>query len=55
VTGKIGRWRGMKVTGKEEREEFEVTGQAAWREMEALRVEWEGRLGGVDQAVSEDL
>jgi 3-keto steroid reductase len=55
VTGKIGRWRGMKVTGKEEREEFEVTGQAAWREMEALRVEWESRLGRVDQAVSEDL
>ena len=45
----------MKVTGKEEREEFEVTGQAAWREMEALRKEWEGRLGSVDLKVSEDL
>ena len=55
VTGSIGRWRGMKVTGKEEREEFEVIGQAAWKEMEALRKEWEGKLGKVDQAASEDL
>ena len=45
----------MKVTGKEEREEFEVIGQAAWKEMEALRKEWEGKLGKVDQAASEDL
>jgi len=55
VTGKHGRWRGMKVTGKEEREEFEVTGQAAWREMETLRKEWEARLGLPDPKASEDL
>jgi 3-keto steroid reductase len=45
----------MKVTGKEEREDFEVKGREAWKEMEALRVEWEARLGGVETMVSEDL
>jgi 3-keto steroid reductase len=55
VTGKLGRWRNMKVTGKEERENFEADGLEAWKQMEALRVEWEARLGGVGQEVSEDL
>jgi 3-keto steroid reductase len=55
VAGSVGRWRGMKVTGKEEREDFEVKGREAWKEMEALRVEWEARLGGVETMVSEDL
>lgn len=50
VVGQLGRWRGMKVTGKEEREDFEVAGQKAWREMEVLRGEWEERLGGVGVA-----
>lgn len=55
VIGKLGRWRNMKVTGKEGRENFEADGQEAWRQMEALRVEWEARLGSVGQEVSEDL
>lgn len=55
VVGSTGRWKGMKVTGREEREEFEVLAGQVWREMEELRVEWEGRLGGVGQEVSEDL
>lgn len=55
VTGSTGRWRGMNVTGNEEREEFEVAGRAVWKEMEALREEWERRLGRVGQEASEDL
>jgi 3-keto steroid reductase len=55
VTGSLGRWRNMKVTGKEERENFEADGLEAWKQMEALRVEWEARLGSVGQEVSEDL
>lgn len=56
VTGNTGRWRGMKVTGKEEREDFEVTAGQVWREMEELREEWEGRLVGVGgQEGSEDF
>lgn len=55
VTGSLGRWRGMKVTGKEERENFEADGREAWKQMEALRFEWEARLGSVGQEVSEDL
>jgi hypothetical protein len=45
----------MKVTGKEERENFEADGLEAWKQMEALRVEWEARLGDVGQEASEDL
>jgi hypothetical protein len=45
----------MKVTGKEEREEFEVVGREAWKEMEALRVEWEAALGSVGQEMSEAM
>lgn len=55
VMGKLGRWRNMKVTGKEERENFEADGLEVWKQMEALRVEWEARLGSVGQEVSEDL
>lgn len=55
VVGKLGRWRNMKVTGKEERENFEADGQAAWKQMEALRLEWEARLGSIGQEISEDL
>lgn len=55
VVGSTGRWRGMKVTGREEREEFEVAGREVWREMEALRAEWEARLGRVGQEASEDF
>jgi 3-keto steroid reductase len=55
VVGKLGRWRNMKVTGKEEREEFEVVGREAWKEMEALRVEWEAALGSVGQEMSEAM
>lgn len=55
VVGKTGRWRGMKATGKEEREDFEAAGQAVWKEMEALRVQWEARLGSAGQEASEDI
>lgn len=55
MTAKAGRHRGMKETGREEREEFEVLGREVWREMEALRVDWEGRLGKVGQEASEDF
>ncbi|KAM0716326.1 hypothetical protein Q7P37_007771 [Cladosporium fusiforme] len=55
VVGKTGRWSGMKVTGGEEREEFEVVAREVWREMEELREEWEQRLGKVGQEASEDF
>jgi 3-keto steroid reductase len=39
-----GKWLGLKATGKEEREAFEMMGREVWREMEGMRVEWEGTL-----------
>lgn len=44
LRNKRGRWRGLKEVDAESREEFEVLGQRVWREMEALRVDWERRL-----------
>jgi len=46
--------KGYVGTTKESREEFEIAGQKAWREMEALRQEWERRLKdlGVTDAAS---
>ena len=43
--GRKGRWRFARDLTEGEREEFEVLGRECWREIEALRVEWEGRLG----------
>ncbi len=43
--GRKGRWRFARDLTGGEREEFEVLGRECWREMEALRGEWEGRLG----------
>lgn len=40
-----GRYRKMKETTKEVREEFEEVGRGAWRELEGMRKEWEGLLG----------
>ncbi|MCJ1391523.1 hypothetical protein MMC18_004387 [Xylographa bjoerkii] len=42
--GNRGRRRGAKDLTVEDREAFEQLGREAWREMEALRVEWEERL-----------
>lgn len=39
------RWRHMRTTTRERREEFEMLGARAWREMEELREVWEERLG----------
>jgi len=55
VSGSKGRKRGMKETGKEAREEFEVLGRSVWAEMEELRQVWEARVGKVDVRDSEDL
>lgn len=52
VTGSTGRWRGSKSLTAEGREEFEVLGRDAWKEMEELRKEWESILGPIDQSVS---
>lgn len=38
-------------TTRKTREEFEEAGERAWREMEALRTEWERRLDGVGVGV----
>ncbi|MCJ1401260.1 3-keto-steroid reductase [Xylographa trunciseda] len=43
--GSRGRRRDAKDLTVEDREAFEDLGREAWREMEALRVEWEKRLG----------
>ncbi|KAF2163335.1 hypothetical protein M409DRAFT_68601 [Zasmidium cellare ATCC 36951] len=47
VTGPVGRYRGRRETTGEGREGFEEEGRRVWRELEALRGEWEGRLGGI--------
>lgn len=39
-----GRKRGAKMLDREGREEFEIVGQKAWKEMEELRKEWDRRL-----------
>jgi len=39
---------GRREPTKESREEFEEVGRRVWREMEALRIGWEGRLGRVE-------
>ena len=43
--GQRGRRRGAKELTVEDREAFEDLGREAWKEMEALREEWEERLG----------
>ncbi|MCJ1320775.1 3-keto-steroid reductase [Xylographa vitiligo] len=43
--GNRGRRRGAKDLTVEDREAFEDLGREAWKEMEALREEWEERLG----------
>ncbi|MCJ1284371.1 3-keto-steroid reductase [Xylographa opegraphella] len=43
--GNRGRRRGAKDLTVDDREAFEELGREAWREMEALREEWEERLG----------
>jgi 3-keto steroid reductase len=48
VTGSLGRFRGWKELTEEGRVEFEEQGRQAWKEMEAMRVDWERRLGEVD-------
>jgi 3-keto steroid reductase len=45
VTGVVGRFRGWKEVDAEGRIEFEESGRKVWREMEALRGEWEEVLG----------
>lgn len=55
VSGLKGRKRGMRETGREEREEFEVLGWNVWAEMEEMRRAWEARVGKVDVRASEDL
>lgn len=40
-----GLYAKRKETTEESREEFEDIGRAVWREMEAMRVDWERRLG----------
>ena len=42
--GRKGRRRDVRDLTGREREAFEDDGRAAWREMEGLRMEWEGRL-----------
>jgi 3-keto steroid reductase len=42
---RIGRRAGALNVTKEARDEFEVLGGKAWKEMEALRIEWEHILG----------
>ncbi|KAK4554656.1 3-keto-steroid reductase [Recurvomyces mirabilis] len=49
VAGRMGRRKGWREMSVERREEFEVEGREVWRDMEALRVEWEGRLGEVEE------
>ncbi|PPJ61362.1 hypothetical protein CBER1_09454 [Cercospora berteroae] len=43
-----GLYAKRKETTKESREEFEEIGRQVWREMEAMRVDWERRLGPLD-------
>lgn len=40
-----GRRKGARDLTEEERVEFEELGRDCWEQMEALRAEWEGRLG----------
>ena len=50
-----GRYRKMRETTKEVREEFEEAGRGAWRELEGMRKEWEGLLGPINLEDSVDL
>ncbi|GIZ44983.1 hypothetical protein CKM354_000816700 [Cercospora kikuchii] len=43
-----GLYAKRKETTKESREEFEEIGRQVWKEMEAMRVDWERRLGPLD-------
>jgi len=45
AAGKKGRWKHARDLTKEDREEFEQRGIDCWKEMEALRAEWEARGG----------
>ena len=47
--GKMGRRRGAKDATAEDVERFMADGARAWREMETLRKEWEGRLEAYDK------
>jgi 3-keto steroid reductase len=40
---------------KESREQFEEQGREAWKEMEALRVDWEKRLGRIEVDVKQSV
>lgn len=55
VAGSRGKYRGAGEFTAERREEFEGLGREAWREMEELRVVWEGILGPVDRSASTGL
>ncbi|KAF2214125.1 hypothetical protein CERZMDRAFT_111051 [Cercospora zeae-maydis SCOH1-5] len=43
-----GLYAKRKEMTKESREEFEEVGRQVWKEMEAMRVDWENRLGPLD-------
>ncbi|PIA94134.1 3-keto-steroid reductase [Cercospora beticola] len=43
-----GLYAKRRETTKESREEFEEIGRQVWKEMEAMRVDWERRLGPLD-------
>jgi 3-keto steroid reductase len=43
-----GLFRDRQITDEERRREFEETGRLVWKEMEAMRREWERLLGPID-------
>lgn len=55
VNGPVGRYRGRRETTKERREAFEESGREVWKGLERMRVEWEGRLGPINQEASGDV
>lgn len=44
VGNRLGTRKGFREVTQEDREDFEELGRQCWREMEGLRVAWEGRL-----------
>lgn len=55
VTTSKGRYRLLRETNRERREEFEDLGRQAWKEMENLRTEWEKTLEGVETNNIDDV
>lgn len=43
-----GHYRGLQETTRERREEFEEVGRQVWKKMEEMRVQWEARLGPIN-------